>query len=166
MQFQVVMGMVVVLLHRSVFQRTVHAFHLTIGPGMVGFGEAVLDAKLLADALKDVLQGVSIALAVGELNAVISEHGGNLVGDGGHQVAEELGGDHVVGLFVPLGIGKFARTVNGDKQVELAFFRADRRDVDMDVAQGIGLELLLRRCITFHRRQAVDAVPLQAAMEG
>jgi hypothetical protein len=31
MQFQVVMGLVVVLFHRSVFMRTVHAFHLTSG---------------------------------------------------------------------------------------------------------------------------------------
>ena len=52
------MGLVVVLFHRGVFERTVHAFHLTIGPGMVGFGEAMVDAKLLADALKDMLKGV------------------------------------------------------------------------------------------------------------
>jgi hypothetical protein len=63
-------------------------------------------------------------------------------------------------------MGKFACTVNGDKQVELAFFRADLRDVDMDVAKGIWLELFLRRFIAFHIRQAVDAMPLQAAMEG
>jgi hypothetical protein len=43
-QFEMVMGLVVVLFHCRVFQRTVHAFHLTIGPGMVGYGEAVLDA--------------------------------------------------------------------------------------------------------------------------
>jgi hypothetical protein len=160
-----VMGLIVILFHGGVFERAVHAFHLAIRPGMVGFGEAVLDAILLADALKDMLKGVDIALAVGELPAVIGEHGVELVGDGGHQVAEELGGDHVVGFFVQLGIGKFTRPVNGDQQVELAFFRADLRDVDMDVAQGIGLELFLRRFLAFPIRHAVDAVPLQAAME-
>jgi hypothetical protein len=67
---------------------------------------------------------------------------------------------------MPLGIGKFACTINGDKQGELALFRADLRDVDMDVAQGLGLELLLRGLIAFHLWQGVDAMPLQAAMEG
>ena len=47
-----VMGLIGILVHGGVFEWAVHAFHLAIGPGMVGFGEAVLDAKLLADALK------------------------------------------------------------------------------------------------------------------
>jgi hypothetical protein len=47
---------------------------------MVGFGEAVLDAILLADAIKNMVDGVLIAFAVGELDAVIGEHGVELVG--------------------------------------------------------------------------------------
>lgn len=86
-----------------------------------------------------------------------------LVGDGGDQVAWELGGNHVVGFFVQLGMGQCACTVNADTQVALACFRADLHDVDMDVAQGIWLELLLRR-FAVHLRQAVAAMPLQAAM--
>jgi hypothetical protein len=72
---------------------------------MVGVGEVVLDAILVADAFKDMLNGADITLAVSELKAVIGEHGVDLGVDGGHQVSEELGGDHLVDFFVPLGRG-------------------------------------------------------------
>src|SRR5918999_847494 len=72
MLFQMVMSLVVIFFHSGVFKRAVHAFHLTIGPGMVSFGEAMLDAILLADAIENMMEGVLIALAVGELNTIIS----------------------------------------------------------------------------------------------
>jgi hypothetical protein len=85
--FKVLMCLIVVFLHGSVFERAVHAFHLAIGPGMVGFGEAVPDAILLTDAVKNMGEGLLIAFAVGELDTVIGEHRVDLVGYGGHQVA-------------------------------------------------------------------------------
>ena len=166
MRFQLMRGLIVILLHGGVLARAVHAFHLAIGPGGVGFGEPMLEATLLADARKDVLKGLDSALAIRALKAVLGEHGVALVGGGGHQGAEELGGAHLVGCFVPRGIGKFARTVKGDQQGERPFFRADLRAVDREVAQGGGLALVLRRWITFHIRQTVDAVPRPAAREG
>ena len=45
---QVVMAGVVVAVHRGILERAVHAFDLAIGPGMVGPGQPVLDAVLLA----------------------------------------------------------------------------------------------------------------------
>jgi hypothetical protein len=54
---------------------------------MVGFGEAVLNALLLADASETVGAGVSIALAIGERHAVIGSRAVALVGYGGNQVA-------------------------------------------------------------------------------
>ena len=103
---------------------------------MVGFGQPRINPILLTDTIKDMVKGVDIALAIGELDAIISEHRVDLIGDGGHHVPEELSGDHFVGFCMQLGIGKFAGTVNGDKQVELAFFRADLCDVDMEVPIG------------------------------
>ena len=166
MLLQMVMGLVVVLFHGSIFERAVHAFHLAIGPGMVGFGEAVLDAKLLADALKDMLEGVAIARAVGELNAIISEHRVDLIRHSGHQVPEELSRDHVVGVCMQLGIGQFACSSDGDKQAKLAFFRAHFGNIDVEVADWIALERFLLWLVTLDGWQAADAVPLQAAMEG
>jgi hypothetical protein len=123
MCFQAVMGLVVIRFHRGVFARAVHACHLAMRPGMVGFGEPMVDARLLTDAIKDLLTGVDIALAVGEWDAVIGQHGMNLLGHGGDQVPEDLSRNHVVGWFMQLSSGHFAGPVNGDKSGERAFFR-------------------------------------------
>jgi hypothetical protein len=85
--FQVLMCLVVVPLHGGVFARAVHAFHLAISPGVVGCGEAVPQAILLADAVEHMSEGIVIACAVGELDAVIGEHRMDLLGDGGNPVA-------------------------------------------------------------------------------
>jgi hypothetical protein len=165
MFLQVVMSLVVIHLHVGFFACAVHAFHLAIGPGMVGFGEPMVDAMLMADAIEDIVEGVLIALPVGTLEIVIGQHGVDLVWHGGDQVVQELCGYHLVGFGMQLGIGKLAGTVDGDNQMELAFFRAYLCDVDMEVATGIGRERFLRRFIAFHIRQAADAMPLQAAMQ-
>jgi hypothetical protein len=82
--FQVGMGLIGILFHRGVFQRAGHACHVTIGPGRVGVGEAVLAAIRLADAIDNRLAGLGIVLAVGELPAVIGAHGVELVAYGGN----------------------------------------------------------------------------------
>jgi hypothetical protein len=130
------MGLIVICLHRRFLERPVHAFDLAIGPRMVGFGQPRINPILLADAIKDMMKGLDIALAIGELDAIISEHRVDLIGDGGHHVPEELSGDHFVGFCMQLGIGKLTGAVNGDQQGELAFFRADLGDVDMEVPIG------------------------------
>lgn len=164
MCFQVIMSRVVIFFHGGFFERAVHAFHLAIGPGMVGFGQPMVDARLLADAVKDVEECVLIALPVRELNAVIGQHGVDLVGHGADQVTQDLCGYGLVGVCMPLGRGQLADTIDGDNQRALAFCRADLRDGDRAVAEGIGLERFLRRRIACHVRQAADAMPLQAVM--
>jgi hypothetical protein len=72
-RFQMVMGLIVILFHGGVFERAVHAFSLAIRPGMIGFGQPMVDALLLADATKDMLKGILIALPVGELDAIIGQ---------------------------------------------------------------------------------------------
>jgi hypothetical protein len=59
------------LLYSGFFEGAVYAFHLAISPRMVSFGEPMVAAILLADAIKDMTEGVLIALTVSELNAVI-----------------------------------------------------------------------------------------------
>jgi hypothetical protein len=130
------MGLIVICLHRRFLERPVHAFYLTIRPWMVGFDQPRINPILLADAIKDMVKGVDIALAISELDAIISEHRVDLIGDGGHHVPEELSGDHFVGFCMQLGIGKLTGAANGDQQGELAFFRADLCDIDMEVPIG------------------------------
>ena len=86
MFFQVLVGLVVIFFHGGVFERAVHAFHLAIRPGMVGFGQPMVDAILMTDAIKNMLKCVLIALAIGELDAMIGQYGVDLVRYGGDQV--------------------------------------------------------------------------------
>src|ERR671924_2248286 len=79
MCLQVLMGLIVVLPHRRSLERTVHAFDLAIGPGLVGFGEPMGHAMLLTDAIEDMVEGILIARTVSELDAVIGQHGVELV---------------------------------------------------------------------------------------
>jgi hypothetical protein len=140
--FQVV-GLIVILVHGGVFAGAVHPFYLAIGPGLVGLGQPMVDAILMTDAIEDMLKGIAITPPVRELEAIIGQHGVDLVWYGGNQVLKELRGHHFVGLFMQLGIGQFAGTVNGDKQGGLAFFRSDLRRIDREVTNRGGLELLL-----------------------
>jgi hypothetical protein len=165
MLFQVVMGLVVILFHGGVFARAVHAFDLAIGPGMVGFGQPMGDAILTTATIKDMMKGIDIALAVGELNAVISSHRVDFIGHGGNHVPEELGRDHFVGCCMPLGIGTCACPIDGDTQGELAFFRAHFGDIAMEGADGIALARFLLGLVPLDGWQAADAVPLQTTVE-
>ena len=61
--------------------------------------------------------------------------------------------------------GEFARAIDGDKEIELAFGGLDFGDVDVKIADRIGLELLLGGLVAFDLRQPGDAVALQAAMQ-
>jgi hypothetical protein len=70
---------------------------------------------LMAHAVEDMTAGVSIPLATSELNAVVGQYRMDLVGYGGNQVAQELGGDHFVSFLVQLGVGDLAGAVDGDE---------------------------------------------------
>jgi hypothetical protein len=62
--------------------------------------------------------------------------------------------------------GKFAGAVNGDIEVELALGGLNLGDVDMKIADRIGLEFSLPRLVAFNLREAADPMPLQTAMQG
>jgi hypothetical protein len=57
----VLVGLVGRLLHGGFFAGTMHAFHLTIGPGMVDFRETLVDAIYLAEAIEEMLESILIA---------------------------------------------------------------------------------------------------------
>lgn len=52
MLHKLVMSLVVVTLHRGIFERTIHPFNLAIRPWMVWLGQPMLDAVFTADAVK------------------------------------------------------------------------------------------------------------------
>ncbi len=62
------------------------------------------------------------------------------------------------------GIGELAGAIDGNKEMELAFFCLHLGNIDMEIADRILLELA--SCLAlFELRQPGDAVALQAAMQ-
>ena len=72
------MGLVIVLVHGSIFEGAIHPFNLAIRPRMMHLGQSVLDAVLTADTLEEMTEGVWIAASVGQLEAVVGQYGQGL----------------------------------------------------------------------------------------
>ena len=107
---------------------------------------------------------IAIARQVGELDAVIGEHSVKPVRYSGDQGFEEAHGSWPIGLLVQLDEGELGGSVDRHEEVELAFLGANLGDIDVEVADRVGLELALVRCVAIDLRQPRDAVALQAAM--
>jgi hypothetical protein len=158
----------------GLLHRPVHAFGLAVRPRVVGLGEAVLDAVLVADAVEDVAAedrldlGMAAAVPgqVGEGHAVVGQHRVDRVGERGHDLAQE-GGAVQLGVGVVEGdVGELGHPVDRQEHEEPAFAEAQLADVDVDVAdRGLGEASALGGLLRVSR-QAGDAVAPQAAVQG
>jgi hypothetical protein len=108
---------------------------------------------------------VAVPRLLCELNAVISENGVDLKGDGLEQVLKELPCRLSVGCRNELGDGELGRAVDADEEKELALGRLHFRDVDVEEADGIALELLALGLLAFDIWQARDAMTLKLPMQ-
>jgi hypothetical protein len=61
--------------------------------------------------------------------------------------------------------GELRRPIDRDDEIELALSGSDLGDIDMEIADWIGLELALGRSSAFDLRQAGDSMTLKAAMQ-
>ena len=161
---------VVKALDGGVLDGPVHALDLPVGPGVVDFGEAVLDAMLAAAQVEHVghlsRRGTfGVARRMAELDAVVGQHGVDRVGHGLDQGDQESRGGDAVGLLDQLSKGKLGRLVNGHKHMQLALGRAHLGDVDMDITDRIAFERLLGRLVTIDIGQPGDAMPLKTAVQ-
>ena len=86
------------------------------------------------------LERILLLWLVGELNAVVGQNGMNLIRNCGNHMTQELGCDCACHLLMHLSKSQLGCTVNGNKQVEFAFFGSDLGDVDVKVADGVLLE--------------------------
>jgi len=67
--------------------RAIHPLDLAIRPRMPHLREAVLNPVLATNVVEDVCKGVRIQAAVGELNAVVGQHGVDPIGQRVQQLA-------------------------------------------------------------------------------
>ena len=162
---KLLMGIVVVTVNGRIFERTVHALDLTIGPRMFGFGQAVVNAMLETNPIKQQLEGILVARTIGKLNPIVRQNGVNFIGNSREKMAQEFGSDGTGRLLMYLNKGKLRSTINGHKQVKLAFFRLYLSDVDVKITDGIGFEAFFLRCLLGNLGQPIYFVSLKAAMQ-
>lgn len=153
---EVFVGLVVEAFDGGFLKGSVHALDLAIGPGVLGLGEAVVDVGFGAGELKgvgaeefsplerqlDLRSGGTPIAGRSEMHSVISEHGMDLVRHSLEKRIQEVGRNPLSGLLMHLHENELGSAVDGDQKIELALLRAHLRDIDMEVADRIGFELL------------------------
>jgi hypothetical protein len=177
---KLIVVVVVEALYGRVLDGAVHSLDLTVGPRVLRLRGAMIDPGLRAGELEGVgpeefsLRQSFLDLRDRrasrpwrrELDAVVGQHGVDLVGHGFEETAEEVGRDPRRGFLVQLDEGELRGAVDGDEQVELALLGPDLGDVDMEVADRVALELALVGLVAVDLRQPADPMTLKAAMQG
>ena len=156
---------IVVSLDRRLLDGSVHSFDLAVGPRVLGLGEPMLDFVLPTDAVENVLERIPVGFAVGELDAVVGQHGVDCIWHRRQEVAQELGCSHFPSLFVEFDVSELRRAIDRHEHVELTFGGTHLGDIDVEVADRIALELLLARLVPLDLGQAGDIVALKAAVQ-
>ena len=106
------MGVVVIALDGGVLDGAVHSLDLAVGPGMLGLGQPMIDV-VWAQAYSKACAGrarprrsalmsggpIHVRRRIGEVDAVVGEHGVDLVGHGFDQASQEVGGGRACAAF-------------------------------------------------------------------
>ena len=128
--------------------------------------DAVEDAQA-APAHEAVIQGLvrtvvlrCVAPTKAVLDAVVGQHDTDVIGDGLHQGVEKGRGGNGVGAGQELNEGELRGPVEADEEVELASGGANFGNINVEEADRIAPELLLRWLVALDLRQAADAVAL------
>ena len=132
----------------AILDGAVHAFDLAVCPRMVGLSEAVFDAVAKASSFEGMTSqhrrgSLAVLGQIGKLNAVVSKHGVDVIRDRFDQIAKELRGCLGGSPLGKLCKSKLGSAINGHKEMELSFGALHFGDVDMEIADRIGFELLL-----------------------
>ena len=122
---------IVVAFDGRFLDRAVHPFDLSIRPGMSRLGQAMFDVEIGAGGFEgvaakeqlvcphrlDVLGRPAITGRVGEVGAIVGEHGVHLVWHGGGQGSQEVARYPPGCLLVQLDEGELGCPVDRDEQV-------------------------------------------------
>ena len=99
------------------------------------------------------------------MGSVVGEDGVDRVGDGGDQAAQEVSRGATRHLLMQFDEGELRGSVDGDEEVELALRGSNLGDVDMKLADRIGLEFAFGGGFAFDLRQPGDSMTLQTAVQ-
>ena len=139
MRSQLIVAVVMEAFDGGVLDRPVHPLDLAIRPRMVRLGQPVLDPVGFTDhveAHRPGVDGVAVPGLLGELDAIVSENGVDVIGHGFEQVLQELPGRLSVGCRNELGDGELGSAVDSHKEKELALGSLHLGNVDVDRASG------------------------------
>ena len=123
------------------------------------------EGLLVSDHVPDFSRGPGAAGGIGEVGPVVGKDGVDPIGDGPDEAAQEVCGRAAGHLLVQFDEGELRRPVDRDDEMELALSGSDLGDVDLEIADRIGLELAPGRGFAFNLRQARDPMTLKAAMQ-
>jgi len=119
----------------TLFDGSVHPFHLVISPRMVRLRQPVFDTMRLADHVEAYGAGMDLISVPGqicELDAIISEYGVNPVRHCLEEMFEKFPRGFPIGFFDQLGHRELAGSVNSNKEIQLPFSRLHLGYVDVE----------------------------------
>jgi len=119
----------------------------------------------VGDHLLDFGWGPSIAGGIGEVGSIISEDGVDPIGDSLDEAAQEVRGGAARHLLMQFDEGELRGPVDCDDEMELALSGSNLGDVDMEIADRVGLEFALGRGFAFDLRKPRNPVALKTAMQ-
>lgn len=153
MAAKLIVAVVMIPFDRRFFDYPVHSLDLPIGSRMVWLGQPMFDPICVADQIKPHLakrHAVAVARLLCKLDAIVGENGVDFVRNGLQQVFKELPGCFAIGFLDELGDRELVGSVNGDKEIKLSFLGSDLDDIDMEITNGVALELLPFGLIPIH----------------
>lgn len=106
MLLQLVMGFVVTGFHGCILQYPVHSFDLAVGPRVIRLREPVVDAVFIADAIKQMHEGMSVCFAMRKLDAIIGKYSVQVIRYDVDQTTQEVRGYAPCLPLMQLGLSK------------------------------------------------------------
>ena len=170
MCFELVVGVVEVAFYGGALDGSVHPFDLIISPWVVWLGKPMLDPMKDTQPVEGMATQarcwpLPILRQIGELDAIVGEHGLDAIWNCLDKCVKERGGGLHIGALHEFNDSELRCAVDGYEQVELALGGPHLGQIDVEEADRIGVELLPARLVPLDLRQAADAMALQTTMK-
>ena len=167
---ELIVAVVVIAFDGCLLDRPVHPFDLAICPGMPGLGQSMLYTVSPACpvewmAAEPGCWSVAVLGDVGELDAVVGQHRVYFVRNSGNQCFQEVRRRPGGGTLDEVDKGELGGPIYRDIEVEFAFGGLHLSQIDVKIADCVGLELLSRRLVAIHLRQSRNSMALQTSMQ-